>query len=371
MQQSLQAIRCGRRLFATAAKHQVCGDPQKVLQLEAIDAIGKVGDDQVKIKFLASPINPSDINIVQGVYGLPTKVPAIGGNEGVAVVTEIGSNVNKLAVGDWVIPFHSGFGCWRTEALTVPAELIKIANDIPPAYAATLSVNPATAYRLLRDFGDLKPGDVIMQNGANSMVGLAVIQMARMMGIKTINIIRSDRPDADKVLRLLSNLGGDVNVLDTQVNTEGFNEILAELSPCKVAFNCVGGDAATEMVRCLAPGGTVVTYGGMSKRPLTIPTDLIVYKQLKLVGFWMAAWYAERGAGEKERMITEIVGMIRSKQLAFFFEIHDFDDFHHALDTSLEPYNFRKVVLNLDYPDRLQQHDSRDPEDYFVFEADN
>ena len=85
----------------------------------------------------------------------------------------------------------------------------------------------------------------------------------------------------------------------------------------------------------------------------------------------MAAWYAERGAGEKERMITEIVGMIRSKQLAFFFEIHDFDDFHHALDTSLEPYNFRKVVLNLDYPDRLQQHDSRDPEDYFVFEADN
>lgn len=371
MQRSLLTRWPGKRFLATVAKHNICGDPQKVLQLETIDAIGKVGDNQVKIKFLASPINPSDINIVQGVYGIPTKVPAIGGNEGVAVVTEIGSKVHKLAVGDWVIPLQSGFGCWRTEALTDPAELIKVANDIPPAYAATLSVNPATAYRLLRDFGALKPGDVIMQNGANSMVGLAVIQMARMMGIKTINIIRSDRPDADTVLRLLSNLGGDVNVLDTQVNTVGFNEILADLPPCKLAFNCIGGDSTTEMVRCLAPGGTLVTYGGMSKRPLTLPCDLVIYKELKLAGFWMAAWYAERGADEKTKMMDEIAVMIRSKQLAFFFEMHDFDDFHHALDISLEQFNFRKVVLNLDYPDRLKEHDERNPDDYFVFEADN
>ena len=69
----------------------------------------------------------------------------------------------------------------------------KVPNDIPAAYAATIAVNPCTAYRMLRDFVSLKPGDVIMQNGANSMVGLAVIQMAREMGVKTINIIRSDR----------------------------------------------------------------------------------------------------------------------------------------------------------------------------------
>ena len=70
---------------------------------------------------------------------------------------------------------------------------MKISNDIPKAYAATLSINPATAYRLLHDFGNLKPGDYIIQNAANSMVGKAVIQIARELGINTINIIRADR----------------------------------------------------------------------------------------------------------------------------------------------------------------------------------
>ena len=71
--------------------------------------------------------------------------------------------------------------------------LLKVPNDIPAAYAATLTINPATAYRLLRDFAKLQPGDVIIQNGANSMVGLAVVQMAREMGIKTINVVRANR----------------------------------------------------------------------------------------------------------------------------------------------------------------------------------
>ena len=70
---------------------------------------------------------------------------------------------------------------------------MKIPNDIPKAYAATVSVNPCSAYRMLRDFATLRPGDVVIQNGANSMVGLAVIQMAREMGVKTVNVVRSDR----------------------------------------------------------------------------------------------------------------------------------------------------------------------------------
>lgn len=73
------------------------------------------------------------------------------------------------------------------------SNLVKVPKDIPAAYAATLSVNPATAYRLLADFEKLVPGDVIIQNGANSMVGLAIIQLARERGIKTINVIRADK----------------------------------------------------------------------------------------------------------------------------------------------------------------------------------
>ena len=98
-------------------------------------------------------------------------------------------------------------GTWRKEAIADISAVQKIPNDIPLPYAATIAVNPCTAYRMLRDFVHLKPGDVIMQNGANSMVGLAVIQMAREMGVKTINIIRSDRYVT--ILRIVTNISNE------------------------------------------------------------------------------------------------------------------------------------------------------------------
>ncbi len=69
-------------------------------------------------------------------------------------------------------------------------QVLKVPNDIDPEYAACLAVNPSTALRLLKDFAALKPGDVLIQNGANSMVGQCVIQLAKLHGIRTINVLR-------------------------------------------------------------------------------------------------------------------------------------------------------------------------------------
>lgn len=82
---------------------------------------------------------------------------------------------------------------WVQKSKAKESALLKVRNDVPGPYAATVAINPSTAYRLLRDFVSLKPGDVIVQNGANSMVGYAVVQLAREMGVKTINIIRGQR----------------------------------------------------------------------------------------------------------------------------------------------------------------------------------
>ena len=360
--------RMPRRAFSSI-KYDAYGSPTSVLKFEKSDHSPTIiKNDEAAIKFLASPINPSDINMIEGVYGKNAKLPAVAGNEGVAVVTEVGSGIKTLQKGDWVIPFASGFGTWRMNAVAKETDLVKVPNDIPSSYAATLSVNPATAYRMLKD-GNLKAGDVIMQNGANSMVGLAVIQIAREMGLKTINIIRSDRPEANQVLRLLSNLGGDVNVTDVQVNTPIFREIMSDLPPCKLALNCTGNEVVSEMARCLAPGATMVTYGGMSKRPVTLPFDLIAAKQLKLKGFWMADWYEKHSPQEKTEMMEILANMVRSKKLTFFFEMHDFDDFNYALAKSMEEFQFRKVILNMDYPDRFKEHDSKSEKEYEIFET--
>jgi trans-2-enoyl-CoA reductase len=178
-----------------------------------------------------------------------------------------------------------------------------------------------------------------------------------------------NRPNVEVQLQLLTNLGGDVNILDAYLGTAACSEVLRDLPPIKLALNCIGGNSATDLARALAPGGTLVTYGGMSKEPLTLPHDLLVQKQLKLRGFWIANWYASHSHEEASKMINDIAGMIRNKRLFSFFRMHDIDDFNHALQKATEPFQTRKVVLDLQPPDRFAEHDARPEEDYDVFDG--
>jgi len=148
-------------------------------------------DSSLLLEFLASPINPSDINQVQGVYPIRPDLPnAIGGNEGVARVVKVGSSLKEWKVGQLVFPSTACFGTWRTNAIAQPQQLQKLPDDIGLVAAATMSVNLFSAYRMLKDFGTSR-GDVIIQNAANSGVGRAVIQLAKLWGIETINVIRN------------------------------------------------------------------------------------------------------------------------------------------------------------------------------------
>ena len=116
------------------------------------------------LRTLAAPINPADVNTVQGTYGVkPTFSSLIGtpepstipGNEGVfEVVTSEGSGAaSALKPGDWVIPARTGFGTWRTHAVAPADDLIRVDRDgLAPLQAATVAVNPCSAYRMLRDF---------------------------------------------------------------------------------------------------------------------------------------------------------------------------------------------------------------------------
>ncbi|KAJ3216758.1 hypothetical protein HK099_005744, partial [Clydaea vesicula] len=171
------------------------------LRLKSLN-LKKPSSNEVKVDFIASPMNPADINQIQGVYPiLPNFIEtehgklAIGGNEGFAKVTEVGDEVKNLKVGSYIFPNVNSFGTWRESAICKESDLISlnIKEDsvFDPLLAAALTVNPCTAYRMLLDFVTLEKGDVILQNGATSGVGQAVIQLAKIWGIKSVNVIRN------------------------------------------------------------------------------------------------------------------------------------------------------------------------------------
>lgn len=301
------------------------GEPKDVLKLRG-HSISPPHGDLLTIRFLASPINPADINQIQGVY--PTKPTfttnlgtiepiAVGGNEGVAEVISKGGNVKGFEKGDWVIMKQQGFGTWRTHAQATAQDLVPIKNrdGLKPEQVGTVSVNPMTAYRMLKDFAELKPGDWFIQNGANSGVGRAAIQLGKLWGYKSINIVRKRESGMEELVNELKTLGADVIVTDEEVESKGFRDQVKEFTnggrePIRLAMNCVGGSIVNSMAKHLAPGAHIVTYGAMSKQPVSLPTGLLIFKDIHFDGFWVSRW-SDKNPEQKEACVTEVLDLMR------------------------------------------------------------
>ncbi|XP_054855743.1 enoyl-[acyl-carrier-protein] reductase, mitochondrial isoform X1 [Eublepharis macularius] len=322
------------------------GEPAQVLQLKDIN-LPEMGASGVHVRMLAAPVNPSDINMIQGSYAVLPDLPAVGGNEGVGLVVQIGSNVTSLKPGDLVIPADAGLGTWQTEAVFGEEKLLKMPPDIPLMCAATLSVNPCTAFRMLSDFKTLKPGDSVIQNAANSGVGQAVIQIAAAKGLKTINVVR-DRPNLQELVDRLKSLGADHVLTEEALRKPEVKDLFQEIPKPLLALNGVGGKSATEMLRLLQHKGTMVTYGGMSKQPVTVPVSALIFKDVKLCGFWMTQWKRDNAQNKEELngMITDLCTLIRKGQLtAPACQEVPLVDYQLALKASMAPYVSAKQIL--------------------------
>lgn len=244
---------------------------------------------------------------------------AVGGNEGCFEITAVGPSVTGLSKGDWVIMRSTGFGTWRTHALAVAEDVLKIDNKegLTPLQVGTVSVNPCTAYRMLKDFESLdgEKGDWFVQNGANSGVGRAAIQLGKLWGLQSLNVIR-DRPDAKATQEMkdeLLALGATKVVTESELMAKGFGAQVKEWTGGKVklGLNCVGGKATQAMIKTLGHGGHLVTYGGMARAPVDLPTGLLIFKDIKFSGFWVSRW-SDRNPEEKKRTVEEILELTRT-----------------------------------------------------------
>ncbi|HWB57936.1 MAG TPA: 2-enoyl thioester reductase domain-containing protein [Chthoniobacteraceae bacterium] len=286
------------------------GNPAEVVRVEQQELPDlKPGD--VRIRILAAPINPADLNTIEGKYPIRPPLPAVPGVEGSGVVESAGREVTHVNVGDEVLLPH-GLGTWR-EACVCPAHgVVAVPEGIDPVTAAMLKINPATAWRMLHDFAELKPGDWLAQNAANSGVGRAVIEIAHHLGLRTVNIVRRE-----SLVPELEALGADAVLLDT---ADLRKEIPARTGGAKIqlALNAVGGESALAVANSLAPHGTHVTYGAMAMQPVRVPNGLLIFKDIRFRGFWVTKWYEESTAPARQEMFKQLFklaarGLLKSK----------------------------------------------------------
>jgi trans-2-enoyl-CoA reductase len=324
----------------SAVVYSTHGNPAEVLRIEA-QPWPRPERGEVVVQMKAAPINPADLNQIEGKYPVRADLPATPGFEGAGVVVDLGEKVSNLTIGALVILPHN-LGTWR-EVLAVEAgELVAVPAGIDPVQAAMLKINPLTAWRLLHGYVKLEHDEWVIQNAANSAAGRAVIQIARELGYKTVNVVRRE-----ELIQELKAEGGDVVLVDGEKLREQVREQTGG-AKIKLALNAVGGDSALRLANCLAPSGTMVTFGAMSLQPVKIPTGLFIFKDLRFRGIWINKWYDNATLAERIATFGPIFDMAKRGQLKTKVEsMHPLSDYKAAVTRAAEGKRDGKIVFEI------------------------
>ena len=324
-----------------ALRYHSYGNPKDVLALEESD-LPPLAADELTLKILAAPINPADFGRIGGSYGSLASLPATGGLEGVAEVIEKGDAATRFEIGDRVLISGNPGSC-QTYARAAESSVHLAPNSLETLQAAMFWVNPATAWRMMNDFAELKAGDVIVQNAATSAVGKLVIQFAAARGIRTINLVRD--PAA---IPILADLGATHTFVD---NRETAKEVLSlpdfDRSEAKLGLNAVGGSSALGIAKLLADGAPLVTYGGMDREPAPFPTRYLIFNNLSLRGFWVSQWYRRASTEAIESMHEAIASSLDSASIETeIAATYPIDDWEEALTHAQMPGKPGKVLFD-------------------------
>src|ERR1700736_4521311 len=168
------------------------GEPADVIKLNTFSEPAP-GQEEVLISMEAAPINPSDFLFVRGTYGVRPAFPSSVGAEGVGRVIKIGSKVDVALQGKRVLilPTYEQ-GTWADQVVAPVRNIVPMSDEADPLQLSMIGINPVTAYLLLNRYVSLIPGDWIGQTAANSAVGQYIISLAKLAGIKTLNVVRRE-----------------------------------------------------------------------------------------------------------------------------------------------------------------------------------
>jgi NADPH:quinone reductase-like Zn-dependent oxidoreductase len=306
------------------------GKPAEVLALEPC-ALRVPEAGEVSVRMLAAPINPADLNIIEGTYGVKPPLPAIPGIEGCGVV--VASGAADFLAGERVM-FLRRASTWATYTTVPAATLFKLPPAIDSVQAAMLKVNPATAWQLLHGFEALGQGDWIVQNLGNSAVGRCVIQLGRDLGIRTISFVRHAVVAAD-----LRELGADHVFTDDADGCIAAKAVLGGANAA-LAFNAVGGESALRLMKLLRESGTHITYGAMGRKPLTLPNGLVIFRDLRVRGLWLTRWVENAPAVEVNAVYQDLAGRVAAGRLV------------QAVDTTFPLGAYQAALARLAAPER-------------------
>jgi NADPH2:quinone reductase len=262
------------------------------------------GPAEVKIHLRARGVSYTDVLRIAGQYHVKTPPPFIPGGEAAGEVLQLGADVKGWKVGDRVL-CGGGFA---EETVQPAADLIRLPDTISFEAAAAFRSNYMTAYYALQR-ARLQAGETLLVHGAAGGVGLATVDMGKLMGARVIATARS--PER---LEVCKRLGAD-HVVDY---SKGFREEVRALTDGRgadVIFDPVGGDVFDESMRCVAPFGRILIVGFTSGRPGVAKTNHLLVKDAEVIGFTIGA-LNRLDAQWAQRNLETLVGWLAAGRIS-------------------------------------------------------
>ena len=291
-----------------AVRFERFGEPAEVLHTEDMPT-PEPGPGQVRVRMRARPINPSDLFMIRGRYGVRPPLPATPGFEGAGIVDALGADVTGLKVGQLVVPTNTN-GTWQEYIVADARTLIAVPSALDERQAAMLLVNPTTAWLMLTETLQAGAGEWVIQNAANSAVGRFVIQIAKQRGVKTINVVR--RHD---VVAELAALGADAVLVDGEDDVVAqAKEITGGKGP-QYALDSVAGRSGTLLAQSLASGGSMIVFGAISGEPLVLDAGALLFRGITITGWWLSQWFRQATPQQQKALFGAVLPMIADGRL--------------------------------------------------------
>lgn len=310
--------------MARAVRIHAHGDPAAVLRLEDV-SLAEPGLGQIRVRMRLAPINPADLNVIEGTYGRLPSLPATVGNEGVGEVV-----AGAWPTGTLVRP-RDGLGTWCQELVADTARCTRLPDGLPDEQAAQLGVNPATAWAVLHEFGALTAGDWVLCNAPASGVGRSLAALCAARGLRLACLVRREGEAPE----------GALAVPEGREAAKALKALGA-----KLALNQVGGDSAVTLAKALAPQGALVTIGALARQPLSLPNGAVIFNELRCCGFWVSRWYERVQPTVVETMMGELGALMRSGALHLpVAATYGLEQTHEAVAHARRPGRGGKILL--------------------------
>src|SRR5713101_7245418 len=316
------------------------GEPSEVIELNTVSTPA-LGDEDVLVSMEAAPLNPSDFLLVRGIYGVRPAFPFSVGAEGVGRVTHTGSKVDVALQGKRVLilPTYEQ-GTWADQVVVPVRNIVPMRDDADPLQLSMIGINPATAYLLLSRYVALMPGDWIGQTAANSAMGQYTVALAKLAGVKTLNVVRREEA-ADQVRQW----GGDRVVLQGG-NLHKDIEKALDGKKLSLVLDTVGGTPVGDLAKSLKTGGSVVVYGMQSGQFPAVSPKEFIYRGLSLHGFWLINWIRNAPRTEIEEIYQKLGDLVADGSLSAAVEqVYPLEQFQEAFEQTLKPNRSGKILF--------------------------